>query len=135
MASIQDGFGMVLTQALACGLPLICTTNTGGEDLLRQGEEQPPGQSSPDGASGRIQEFSAGWVVPIHAPEAIAHCLKRLAREPGLWERKREAALRLARGSLSWEAYGDRAIQHYAALVASRAAAAAGSSSQTPRLR
>ena len=35
MSSIEEGMAMVQMQALACGLPLICTTNTGGEDLLR----------------------------------------------------------------------------------------------------
>ena len=33
LASRQDGFGMVLAQALASGLPLICTDRTGGADL------------------------------------------------------------------------------------------------------
>ena len=30
---------MVQAQAMACGLPLICTTNTGGEDLISDGKE------------------------------------------------------------------------------------------------
>jgi starch synthase len=124
MASIEDGFGMVLTQALACGLPLICTTNTGAEDLLGlQGEgmvdpagEEAPHQDHP--SHGPIMEFPGGWVIPIHAPEAIAHCLRRLAKEPGLWETKRQAALALAGSSLSWSAYGQRAIEHYRRLLA-----------------
>jgi glycosyltransferase involved in cell wall biosynthesis len=33
LASREDGFGVVLSQALACGLPLICTDRTGGADL------------------------------------------------------------------------------------------------------
>jgi glycosyltransferase involved in cell wall biosynthesis len=33
LASREDGFGMVLGQALATGLPIICTDRTGGEDL------------------------------------------------------------------------------------------------------
>jgi glycosyltransferase involved in cell wall biosynthesis len=33
LASRQDGFGLVLTQALASGLPLVCTEWTGGPDL------------------------------------------------------------------------------------------------------
>jgi glycosyltransferase involved in cell wall biosynthesis len=33
LASRQDGFGLVLAQALASGLPVICTDRTGGEDL------------------------------------------------------------------------------------------------------
>lgn len=111
MASIEEGMAMVQMQALACGLPLICTTNTGGEDLLRlqggEGLEQPAG----------VLEFAAGFLVPIHCPGAIAWCLRRLALEPGLWERQRQAALELATTALSWEAYGERAIQHYQQLL------------------
>jgi glycosyltransferase involved in cell wall biosynthesis len=33
LASRQDGFGVVLAQALASGLPIICTDRTGGADL------------------------------------------------------------------------------------------------------
>jgi glycosyltransferase involved in cell wall biosynthesis len=33
LASRQDGFAMVLSQALATGLPVICTDRTGGPDL------------------------------------------------------------------------------------------------------
>jgi glycosyltransferase involved in cell wall biosynthesis len=33
LASRQDGFGIVLAQALASGLPIICTDRTGGADL------------------------------------------------------------------------------------------------------
>jgi glycosyltransferase involved in cell wall biosynthesis len=35
LASRQDGFGMVLSQALATGLPVVCTDRTGGPDLAR----------------------------------------------------------------------------------------------------
>jgi glycosyltransferase involved in cell wall biosynthesis len=33
LPSREDGFGVVLCQALACGMPLVCTDRTGGEDL------------------------------------------------------------------------------------------------------
>jgi glycosyltransferase involved in cell wall biosynthesis len=112
MASIEEGMAYVQIQALASGLPLICTPNTGGEDLLRLG-----GATGLDDGNG-ILEFPAGWMVPIHAPQAIAHCLRRLAKEPGLWEAKRQAALALAGSSLSWSAYGQRAISHYRRLLA-----------------
>ena len=64
-----------------------------------------------------VLEFAAGFLVPIHCPGAIAWCLRRLALEPGLWERQRQAALELATTALSWEAYGERAIQHYQQLL------------------
>lgn len=33
LPSREDGFGMVLGQALACGLPIVCSPHTGGADL------------------------------------------------------------------------------------------------------
>jgi glycosyltransferase involved in cell wall biosynthesis len=33
LASRQDGLALVLLQALACGIPVVCTTRTGGADL------------------------------------------------------------------------------------------------------
>jgi starch synthase len=33
LASREEGLALVLSQALACGLPLICTDRTGGADL------------------------------------------------------------------------------------------------------
>lgn len=35
LASREDGFGVVLSQALASGLPVVCTNRTGGADLAR----------------------------------------------------------------------------------------------------
>ena len=52
LASIEEGMAMVQCQAMACGLPLICTTNTGGADLI--------------GGEGH-----AGYVVPIRDVEAL----------------------------------------------------------------
>ena len=108
MASVEEGMAMVQMQALACGLPLICTTNTGGEDLLRmQGDTPVTGPMN-------IQRFPAGFVVPIHCPAAIAWCLQQL---PGLWAQQRRAALQLAQSNLSWGAYGQRAIALYKELL------------------
>jgi len=50
--SIEDGFALVVAEALACGLPVITTPNTGASDLIR------PGQN--------------GEVVPIRDPGALA---------------------------------------------------------------
>jgi alpha-maltose-1-phosphate synthase len=50
--SIEDGFGFVVAEGLACGLPVVTTTNTGASDLIRPGEN--------------------GEVVPIRDPEALA---------------------------------------------------------------
>lgn len=37
LPSIEDGFGMVMSEAMACGLPIICSTNTGAPDVIDHG--------------------------------------------------------------------------------------------------
>ncbi len=58
LPTLEDGFAVVLTQALAAGLPLVVTPNCGGPDLIRAG--------------------GSGWVVPIRNPKAIADQLRWL---------------------------------------------------------
>ena len=50
--SVEDGFAQVVAEALACGLPVVTTPNTGASDLIRSGEN--------------------GEVVPIREPQALA---------------------------------------------------------------
>jgi len=92
MASIEEGLAMVQAQAMACGLPLIATTNTGCEDLISDGVE--------------------GFVVPIRDPEAIRERVLRLYRDPDLREEMSRAALRGVT-SRGWNEYGDRAARFY----------------------
>lgn len=47
--TIQDGFAVVLSQAQACGLPILTTTNCAGPDMIREGE--------------------TGWILPIRSPQ------------------------------------------------------------------
>ena len=111
MASVEDGFGMVLCQALACGLPIICSRNTGGEDLLRMQNEEPVNEGL------GILRYPAGFVVPTNSPKAISWCLRKLEREIGFWPRQRQAALHLANERLDWREYGKRALMLYRDLL------------------
>jgi starch synthase len=61
LPSIEDGFGLVLNEALAYGVPVIATENTGIEDLLIDG--------------------NGGMVVPIRDSKAILNWLTRLAND------------------------------------------------------
>jgi glycosyltransferase involved in cell wall biosynthesis len=78
---------MVMAQAMACGCPVISSTNTGGEDLFTDGVE--------------------GFVVPIRSPEAIAARLQQLADDPALQQRMSEAALARVRQIGGWHQYGE----------------------------
>jgi glycosyltransferase involved in cell wall biosynthesis len=88
LPSIEEGLALVQAQALACGCPVICSTNTGGEDLLSDGVE--------------------GFIVPIRDPGAVAERMQRLADDPELQGRMRAAALERVRLIGGWREYGDR---------------------------
>jgi len=55
LPSIVEGRALVMQEAMSQGLPMIITPNTGGEDLIIEGE--------------------TGFLVPIRAPEMIAEKL------------------------------------------------------------
>jgi len=87
LPSIDDGFGMVLSQALACGCPVLASTNTGADDLIADGDE--------------------GFIVPIRDVEALADRMQRLADDPDLQRRMSEAALACVKHLGGWRHYGD----------------------------
>jgi starch synthase len=87
LPSIQDGFGLVLGQSMACGCPVICSTNTGGADLIENGQE--------------------GFVVPIRDPQSITARLEELAQDPSLRDRMGEAARCRVKQIGGWNDYGD----------------------------
>lgn len=107
MPSLEDGFGMVLTQAFACGIPLITTTNTGGEDLLSMAGHIPTELES------QIQEYPAGYIVPPANAEKISYLLQLLANNKELLQQKKRAALNFQTENLSWKPYGKRSIANY----------------------
>jgi glycosyltransferase involved in cell wall biosynthesis len=84
LPSISEGFGLVILEALSCGLPVVTTRNSGGPEVVRDGRE--------------------GYFVPIRSAEAIAEKLELLARDPALLESMSEAALRRAR-EFTWANY------------------------------
>jgi len=82
--SLFEGFGLVVTEALSQGLPVITTPHTCGPDVLTEGED--------------------GFLVPIRNPQAIAEKLELLHRDRERLAAMSEAALRKAK-TLTWESY------------------------------
>jgi starch synthase len=84
LPSISEGFGLVVTEALACGLPVIVTPNVGASDLICDQQE--------------------GFVVPVSSAEAIADRLDALNRDRELLAHMSHNA-QLTAARQSWEVY------------------------------
>jgi glycosyltransferase involved in cell wall biosynthesis len=87
LASRGETYGMVVTEALACGIPVLATAVDAVPETLGR---------APDGSV-------PGLLVPPEDPMALADALRRWLGEPGLRRRIRTSA-RARRGMLSgWE--------------------------------
>ena len=84
--SLFEGFGLVLTEALSQGLPIITTSHTAAPDLITEGKE--------------------GFIVPIRESEAIAEKLEYLHNNPDELQAMRIAAVETARHH-TWRRYQD----------------------------
>jgi starch synthase len=100
LPSIQDGFGMVLGQAMACGCPVISSTNTGGPDLFTHGIE--------------------GFEVPIRSADAILERLQQLADDPVLQQQMGRAALEKVKHLGGWRDYGEQYLSFLKKLVSEK---------------
>lgn len=91
LPSREDGFGMVLSQAIACGLPIVCSNNTGGIDI-------------------RDLLIDKKWIIemPEYSIDSLAKCiteaLKLASSQPVSLRNYANEAIR----NLTWDAYGER---------------------------
>jgi glycosyltransferase involved in cell wall biosynthesis len=93
MASIQEGLALVQAQAMACGLPVISTTNTGAESLFTDGQE--------------------GFIVPIRDPGAIRDKILYLYEHPDVRDAMAHAARDRVQHLGGWGDYGSRMLSVY----------------------
>lgn len=96
LASLADGFGMVVPQAMACGLPVIVTNNVGAADLVNDGVN--------------------GFVVPAGRPDVISDRLRLLNQSPDLLASMGLAASKTILDGYSWSHYGERLSKHLTSL-------------------
>jgi glycosyltransferase involved in cell wall biosynthesis len=82
--SIEDGWSMVVSEALACGCPVIASTHCGAAEMIETGRE--------------------GFVVPIRDAGAIASALESVA-DSGT--RLRPAARQRVVDLGGWDSYGE----------------------------
>lgn len=98
--SIQEGLSMVLPQAMSCGVPVIATTNTGGEDIVTDG-------------------FN-GYIIPIRSPKAIADRLNILFEDNVLLKSMQENAIMFSKKIGTWDNYGDRYVAFLQKIVSEK---------------
>jgi len=92
--SIEEGSALVTYEAMACGLPVITTFESGS--LVKDGKE--------------------GFIVPAADADAIATRLQEIYSKPKLREKMSENALKKVK-DYSWENYGERLVQFYEEIV------------------
>ena len=91
--SLEEGLAMVQPQAMACGLPVICTTNTGGEDIVRDGKD--------------------GFIIPIRDVEALKEKIIYLYENPEICKAMGQSAKRRVSNGFTWDDYGEKMIAAY----------------------
>lgn len=84
LPSLFEGFGLVLTEAMANGLPIIATSHTAAPDIIQDGVE--------------------GFVIPIRSVEAIEEKLVSLRENEEKRQAMGTAAIRRAR-EMAWAQY------------------------------
>ena len=87
LLSFEEGLAMVQAEAMACGLPLVVTPNTGSEDIMTDGVH--------------------GIMVEPGNVEQIREAFLRLKNDSELRASMAQKALEKSQQNLSWQRYGD----------------------------
>jgi glycosyltransferase involved in cell wall biosynthesis len=98
LPSLEEGYGMVIPQAMACGLPIVTTNVVGAADLLKHGHN--------------------GLIVAPSDSIVLADALERLVDDVSLRETMGAHALTTIQTGHSWDDYVGRAIAFYEGLLA-----------------
>lgn len=88
--SLFEGFGLVITEALSQGMPIIATSHTCAPDIIEHGKE--------------------GFIVPIRDADAIASKLERLANDRDLLAEMQSAAL-ITASRTTWQNYSRKLVE------------------------
>ena len=95
--SIEEGLSMVQLQAMSCGLPIICTPNSGGYEIIDNGND--------------------GFVLPIRDTEELKKKILYLYNNQSICFEMGMRAQKKVKDSFSWETYGKNVILTYQQLL------------------
>lgn len=96
LPSIAEGFGLVILEAMACGLPVLCTDATGGADFITHGKD--------------------GYVVPAGDADALRSVMRTALEDPAGLLAVGQAARQKAEG-MGWDSYRRNIAAAYQRLV------------------
>lgn len=94
--SLEEGLSMVQAQAMACGLPIICSENTGGSEIVDHGIN--------------------GYVIPIKNIEILKNKIQEFYNDKSKLKNFSLNALKKTK-ELSWENYGKKLINTYQSIL------------------
>ncbi len=97
LASVQEGLSMVLAQAMACGLPVIASANTGAAEF--------------------IDHAIDGLIFEARNVEQLKQCLLKMHGQPAERAAIGERANTKIRSGFGWADYGDRIEATYKSLL------------------
>lgn len=93
LPSAEEGLARVVVEALAAGLPVIASYESGATTIIEDGRE--------------------GFIIRGRDPAHIAEAMIRLARDKDLNRTMGEAAYRKGAVKNTWQDYGDRLLAEY----------------------
>lgn len=88
--SLFEGFGLVITEAMSQGTPVITTDRTAGPDLIEQNKN--------------------GWLIEAGSAEALINQIEKLLEEPALVAEVGREAIKTAK-LRPWNKYGEELAQ------------------------
>ena len=95
--SIEEGLSMVQLQAMSCGLPIICTPNSGGDEIVDNGID--------------------GFILPIRDIKELKKKILYLYNNQSICFEMGIRAQKKIKDSFSWETYGKNVISTYQKLL------------------
>lgn len=113
LSSDEEGFGLVLIEAMASGIPVVSTACGGPEDIVSDGED--------------------GFLVPTGDADALAEAMERLVGDSDLRRRMGGRARRTAVNGYSLPVAGKRFLEGYDDMLADPLAEPLGASTSPGR--
>lgn len=95
--SLEEGLAMVQPQAMACGLPIICTTNSGGAEIVDEGTN--------------------GFICPIRDVDYLKNKISFFYYNRDKLKNFSENSYKKAREVLSWDNYSQKVYEEYKKLI------------------